>query len=101
MSSIPSRRLHIRTSGDMLLHMRTSIDLSDALFRRAKRVANKRQTTLKNLVEDGLRKVLDEDKPERKFQLLDASFGDGGLVEGLSETNWEKIRGLSYEGRGG
>lgn len=32
------------------------------------------------------------------FQLPDASFGEGGLVERLDETDWERIRDLSYEG---
>ena len=40
--------------------MRTTIDLSDDLFRRAKVEAALRGRKLKGLVEDGLRRVLDQ-----------------------------------------
>ena len=40
--------------------MRTTIDLSDDLFRRAKVAAALRGRKLKDLVEDGLRRVLDQ-----------------------------------------
>ena len=40
--------------------MRTTIDLSDDLFRRAKVEAALRGRKLKDLVEDGLRRVLDQ-----------------------------------------
>jgi hypothetical protein len=40
--------------------MRTTIDLSDELFRRAKAEAALRGRKLKDLVEDGLRRVLDQ-----------------------------------------
>ena len=40
--------------------MRTTIDLSDDLFRRAKAEAALRGRKLKDLVEDGLRRVLDQ-----------------------------------------
>lgn len=41
-------------------YMRTTIDLSDELFRRAKAEAALRGRKLKDLVEDGLRRVLDQ-----------------------------------------
>lgn len=40
--------------------MRTTIDLSDDLFRRAKVAAALRGRKLKDLVEEGLRRVLDQ-----------------------------------------
>jgi hypothetical protein len=33
--------------------------------------------------------------------LRDASYGEGGLVGGLAETDWDRIRELCYQGRGG
>lgn len=42
----------------MLLCMRTTIDLSDDLAVRARKLAAERHTSLKALVEDGLRLVL-------------------------------------------
>jgi hypothetical protein len=81
--------------------MRTSIDMPDSLLAKAKEVARHRGTTLRELVIEGLRTVLDKQARAPRFRLRDASFGKGGLVAGLDETDWEKIRDLSYEGRGG
>jgi hypothetical protein len=84
----------------MLRHMRTSIEISDALLERVRRVARRRGTTLRALVEEGLRRVLAERESEPAFCLEDGSFGEGGLVDGLAEGDWERIRELTYEGRG-
>jgi hypothetical protein len=50
--------------------MRTSIDLPDALFRRAKRVALERKTTLKALIASGLEKELGISAREGRHHLL-------------------------------
>lgn len=85
----------------MLWHMRTSIDIPDALLARARRLAEARGTTLREVVLDGLRAVVEQSpRKASSFRLRDASFGDGGLVEGLQEGDWERIRDLAYEGRG-
>jgi hypothetical protein len=44
--------------------MRTTVDIPDELFRRAKSEAALSGRKLKDLVEEGLRLVLDEQKPE-------------------------------------
>ena len=81
--------------------MRTSIDLADGLLGRARRLARQRGITLRALVEEGLRRVLSEqrDTPPA-FRLEDVTFGKGGLTEEFSESDWEKLRELTYEGRG-
>lgn len=85
----------------MLWHMRTSIDIPDALLARARRLAEARGTTLREIVLDGLRTVVEQSpRKTASFRLRDASFGDGGLTEGLHEADWERIRDLAYEGRG-
>jgi hypothetical protein len=55
-------------------HMKTTIDVSDALFNSAKELAQKRQTTLRALVEEGLRRVLADSQAKVKpaFKLKDA-----------------------------
>ena len=85
----------------MLVHMRTSLDLPDALFAKAKRLAHARGTTLRELAIEGLETVLERHRRRAPFRLRDASYGEGGLAEGLDETDWDRIRELSYEGRGG
>ena len=54
--------------------MKTTIEVSDALFASAKRFAQQRQTTMRALVEDGLRRVLNDAKVQIKpaFKLKDA-----------------------------
>lgn len=44
----------------MLTHMRTTIELSDSLFERAKAAAARRGTTLRALVEEGLIRTLED-----------------------------------------
>ena len=81
--------------------MRTSIDVPDALLAKAKAVARQRGGTLRELVIEGLRSVLEKQAKSPRFRLRDAAYGKGGLAEGLNETDWDRIRDLSYEGRGG
>ena len=54
--------------------MKTTIELSDALFLSAKELAQARQTTLRALVEEGLRRVLSDAhaKSRPAFKLKDA-----------------------------
>ncbi|MCY7308642.1 MAG: hypothetical protein LH632_21410 [Rhodoferax sp.] len=55
--------------------MKTTIDVSDALFDSAKELARQRQITMRALVEKGLRRVLADARPAAKpaFKLIDAS----------------------------
>jgi len=81
--------------------MRTTLELPDLLFRKAKKLAQKRRIPFRALVADALRRLLDEEPPPNAFHLEDASFKGDGLASGLSETDWERIREIAYEGRGG
>lgn len=84
----------------MLRHMRTSIELSDGLLERARKLAKRRGTTLRALVEEGLRRVLADNTSPQTFRLDDVTYGEGGLVEGLTQGDWERVRDSIYEGRG-
>ena len=81
--------------------MRTSIEIPDALLAKARQVARHRGTTLKQIVIEGLHAVVDQQAKAPRFRMRDGSFGKGGLNEGLDETDGDRIRELSYEGRGG
>jgi putative antitoxin of VapBC-like toxin-antitoxin system len=85
----------------MLGHMRTTLDLPDSLLKKAQQIARQRKVTFRALMADALRHYLQE-QPSRPppFKLPDRSFTGDGLVAGLSETDWERIRDASYEGRG-
>ncbi len=87
----------------MVSHMKTTIHIPDSLFNEARKVAHQEKTTLKALVEEGLRKVVTERrgrKPEG-FRLRKASFKGQGLQPHLAGVTWDQILDISYEGRGG
>lgn len=81
--------------------MKTTIEISDVLLNDARKVAAREGTTLRALVEQGLRQVVSEKrKTKRPFKLRDGSFGGKGLTPEAAELGWDKIRELSYERRG-
>jgi hypothetical protein len=79
--------------------MKTSIEISDPLLKRARALAARDGTTLRELVEAGLRLVIERDERSGPFRLRDASVGGRGLGEGLSYDDWGKILEIAYEGR--
>ena len=84
----------------MVTHMKTTIDIADPLLAEAKSVAAKEGTTLRELVEQGLRQVLATRRQPGTFKLRDASVRGNGLQPGIREGDWEQIRDLIYEGHG-
>jgi Arc/MetJ family transcription regulator len=84
----------------MVSHMKTTIEIPDALLEEARRVASARATTVKALVVSGLRRELQERSRSPKFRLRDASFGGRGLQAEVAEGSWERLRDLAYQGRG-
>jgi hypothetical protein len=81
--------------------MKTTLDISDPLLREARKIAARERTTLRALVEEGLRKVIADRKSARSFRLRKVTFKGQGLVPELRDSNWDKIRNLAYDGRGG
>jgi hypothetical protein len=83
--------------------MKTTIDINDALLRRAKRLAAKRNQTLKAILESALLEFVDESgrvgRP--RFKLRKHTFRGQGLMPGLDEHDWAAIRERLYEGLGG
>ena len=80
--------------------MKTTVELPDALLRDAKRKAAREGTTVRALIEQGLRAVVSGRRPATRFTLRDAAFKGDGLVAGRSLRDWETIRDLSYSERG-
>ena len=85
----------------MVNHMKTTVQIPDSLFEEARKLAHREQTTLKALVEEGLRRIISEHKRRGHFRVRKATFKGNGLQPHLAGTSWEHIRELSYEGRGG
>lgn len=85
----------------MVSHMKTTVQIPDSLFEEARRLARRERTTLKSLIEQGLRRLISERKQDRGFRLRKATFKGQGLQPQLVGVPWDQIRELSYEGRGG
>ncbi len=79
--------------------MKTTVEISDDVLVRAKRVASAEGTTLRDLIERGLRRELAE-RAEGSYVLIDGSFAGTGTQPGVTEGDWATMRGLIYEGRG-
>jgi hypothetical protein len=84
----------------MVSNMKTTIDIADSLIHEAKRLAADEGTTLRALVEEGLRSVIAARSEHTSFRMRDASFGGKGLQPGVSLEDWDQIRDLIYGGRG-
>jgi hypothetical protein len=80
--------------------MKTTLEISDPLLAHAKRQAVRESTTLRELVERGLRKVLQERRGAEQFQLRDARVGGNGLKPEFRGADWGPIRDTIYERQG-
>lgn len=77
--------------------MKTTIDIHDVLLERAKRHAKARGCTLRAVVEDGIRRVLDEPVPAAPYKLEDCRVGDPDGENPLEGYTWPELRDLIYE----
>ena len=80
--------------------MKTTIDISDAILVDAKKLARKEGSTIRALVEEGLRRVVEERTSRKPFRLRRASVRGKGLQPHVKEGDWDHIRSMVYEGRG-
>jgi hypothetical protein len=80
--------------------MKTTVEIADVLLVEAKQQASRDRTTLRALIEEGLREILRKRKRASQFSLRDASFRGHGLRPEIREGDWETLRALAYEGRG-
>lgn len=81
--------------------MKTTFDIADSLLNEARRVASERGTTVRALVEEGLRRVLGERRSAGAFRLRKVTFNGEGLQSDVAGAGWEEIRRRVYESRGG
>jgi hypothetical protein len=79
--------------------MKTTLDIADPLLEEARQVAAREGTTLRALVERGLRQVIAGNKQKKPFRLRKASFKGRGLRPELADAGWERIRDLAYGDR--
>jgi hypothetical protein len=83
----------------MVSCMKTTVDLPDELLLEARRVARQEHTTLRSLLEEGLRAVIARHHEAGQFALRDASVSGNGLHPEFREAGWAEIREASYGDR--
>ncbi len=78
-------------------HMKTTIDLGDALLLEAKQLAAEENITLRALVEAGLREVLAQRRRRAApFRLRRVTVKGRGLQPALRGASWQQLRDLAY-----
>lgn len=81
-------------------HMKTTVEISDALLDQARKVAERRGVTLRTLIEEGLRVAVKSAAPRPRFRLRNASFAGQGLDPAFDGAEWQQLRDAAYKGRG-
>jgi predicted transcriptional regulator len=81
-------------------HMKTTIELPDDLLERGKAVARRENSTLKALIEEGLRLALRARSRRRAAAFRVEPFRGDGLTPEFAAAGWEKIRDEIYRDRG-
>jgi len=81
--------------------MKTTIEIADPLFKVAQETARRDHTTLRALVEHGLRLALAECRQAPTFRLRDVSVAGHGLLADAEGPSWEALRELAYGDREG
>ncbi len=86
----------------MVTHMKTTIEIADALLKRAQAAARSEGVTLRSLVEQGLREVLGQRAQARKepFRLRRTKARGGGFMPGFENAAWPALRDEIYRGHG-
>ncbi|MBI1733559.1 MAG: type II toxin-antitoxin system VapB family antitoxin [Candidatus Rokubacteria bacterium] len=80
--------------------MKATVEIPDSLLDEARRVAAREGTTVRALVEEGLRRALAQRKAGA-FHLRTVTFKGRGLQPGVADGSWDRMRDLAYEQRGG
>ena len=81
-------------------HMKTTVEIADSLLEMARKLASREGTTVRALVEEGLRQVIAERRQAAAFRLRKATFKGEGLQAEFAGASWDRIRDTAYDGRG-
>jgi len=81
-------------------HMKTTVEIAEELFMRTREVAQREGTTMRALIEEGLRAALARREQKTTYRWPDLSVSGEGLSPDIEEGSWEPMRDLIYTGRG-
>jgi hypothetical protein len=85
----------------MASHMKTTVQIPDALLAEIQAIATKNKTTLRALMQEGLMHVVERERMKKKpFKLKDCSVGDPNAPWPLEGKSWDEIHDLAYGDRG-
>jgi hypothetical protein len=76
---------------------KTTVEIQPALLERAKRHARRVGKPLRALIEEGLRRVLDEEQRPVRYRLADRSVGKAGAANPLESLSWQDLREAIYD----
>ena len=80
----------------MVTHMKTTIDIADDLLLRAKQEAKASQTTLRSLIEAGLRERLGRSSPSTRRPVEPETYRGEGLQAEFRGKGWDAVREAVY-----
>lgn len=80
--------------------MKTTVEIPDVLFEEIRRLAARERRTLREVMEEGLRDLLQRRGLHGEFRLRRATFKGEGLQPQFADGIWDRIRDAAYEGRG-
>jgi hypothetical protein len=79
--------------------VKTTVELADALFARAKKHAQRTGQPMRALIEEGLRLVLDQRAAGTHYELSDRTVGNARGKNPLEALSWQELREEIYGGR--
>ncbi len=79
--------------------MKTTVDIASNILTQAKDLAREEETTLRQLVQEGLELVIRQ-HTARRTRVRPVTFGGKGLSPEFRDADWSKIRDAAYRGRG-
>ena len=80
--------------------MKTTIDISDNLFRQVKALSRRESVTIRELTEEGLVLMLQRRKQQTSRRVTPVTFKGKGLTPEFQNASWEALRDVVYSGRG-
>ncbi len=76
--------------------MKTTIEIADDVLLRAKQQARRERKTLRDVVEQALRRHLTAPESHKAFRLKRHPFKGRGRQAGVVEGDWQSVRDLIY-----